>query len=75
MLRLAVTSLNMDGFEVRVKTVRQFVADFSASKHCIQLKLPQVTFIVYFLTILPINQHHVKKNIKKIYDPTSKRMN
>ncbi len=55
----AVTWLNVDGFKILVKIPWQFAAVFSASRHCIQLKL---TSIVSFFILLPINQHYVDKN-------------
>ncbi len=57
----AVTSLNMDGFDVLVKMKWQFFAVFSASSRCIQRYLSHVTFIVSFVIILLINQHYFDK--------------
>ncbi len=60
---VAVTSLNMDGFNVFVKIPWQvFFAVFSACKLGIQLKLSCVIFSVSFFIMLPINQHSVDKN-------------
>ncbi len=56
----AVASPNED--DVLVKVLGEVFAIFPASRHCIQLKLSHVTFIVSLLIIWPINQHHVNKN-------------
>ncbi len=60
-LLLAVTSVNMSGFDILVKILWQFLGVLSASRHCIQLKLSQVTFVASFLIILPLNQNYVDK--------------
>ena len=49
----AVTSLNLDGFDVLDEMV---VATFSTRRHCIQVTLSKVTFIVSLLINLLINK-------------------
>ncbi len=56
---LAVTSLDVDGFDVPVNIPWRFVAVFSASRHCIQLKLSHVALIVSFFLL--INQNFADK--------------
>ncbi len=46
----AVTALNVDGFDILVKTM------------WLKLKLSHVTFIVSLVIIWPINQHYIGKN-------------
>ncbi len=52
-------SLNVGGFENRVKIPWHFVA--STSQHCVQLKHSRITFTASFLIIVLVNQHYVEK--------------
>ena len=65
----AVTSLNVDGFNVCVVVPWQLFAVFSASRHFIQLKLPCVTFMVPFFITLPIVKDTCNHNNKSMTLP------